>query len=161
MYFRIRPTDKVISRQNDIIIEGDTPEEAITNFANNINLYTNDNFYFEASPIDYEKYLNYIEELSYDLYAVEWVDSHIDIKTKQKVIKEAYKEYTFLNCTDTIAFCMFLYTHLHKYGYNGSLYASKEEFLDNEFQDEQYMHDLLDDEKLFDVYLYYIKNKNK
>ncbi len=88
-----------------------------------------------------------IEDLAYELYKVDWMRS-ISAKRQAKALKNWYKEtdeeeredYTFEDYLDEV-------------GFDGEIYACYDEFLDNEYQDEEYMQKLLGSKKLFAEYL--------
>ena len=46
-----------------------------------------------------------------------------------------------------------------EFGYDGELYVCYDEFLDNEYLEEDYIKELLDNEKLYNKYLEDLKNK--
>ena len=89
-----------------------------------------------------------IRKLCYELYKVDWKYTHMitaqreidEIKNYYADLVDSDMEYTYNN-------------YLEEFGYNGELYVSYDEFLDNEYLDEDYMRKLLDDEQLIVVYL--------
>lgn len=93
-----------------------------------------------------EKYM--ISMLCYELYKVDWKQSHmITAKREMDAIKGYYEslkdmdesEYTYDN-------------YLEEFGYGGELYACYEEFFENEYEDESYICNLLNDEELITLY---------
>lgn len=89
-----------------------------------------------------------IRKLCYELYKIDWKYTHMI--TAQREIDEIKNYYADLVDDDT----EYTYNdYLEEFGYNGELYVCYEEFLDNEYLDEDYMCKLLDDEQLIAMYL--------
>ena len=94
-----------------------------------------------------------ISKLCYELYKIDWKHSHnITKDIEMDKIKDYYEslvdsdiEYTYDE-------------YLEEFGYDGQIYVCYEEFCDNEYQDKQYMCQLLDNEKLIKLYHKDIKN---
>jgi hypothetical protein len=88
-----------------------------------------------------------ISKLCYELYKIDWKHSHnITKDIERDNIKDYYEglvdsdtEYTYDE-------------YLEEFGYDGQIYVCYEEFCDNEYQDKQYMCELLDNEKLIKLY---------
>ncbi|MBQ3543487.1 MAG: hypothetical protein IJA34_00620 [Lachnospiraceae bacterium] len=87
-----------------------------------------------------------IRKLCYELYKLDWKNSHITVEKEAKSIKDYFDglidsdaEYTYND-------------YLEEFGYNEELYACYDEFLDNEYQDEEYICGLLNNEKFIDMY---------
>lgn len=77
------------------------------------------------------------KEIFYSLYVLEWKRNHISNEREQRV-REAYatalkegEEYEDFS------------DYLSENGYDGELYACKDEFLENEFLDQTYMHSII------------------
>lgn len=89
-----------------------------------------------------------IRKLSYELYKIDWKKNHnITYEKEMNNIKDYYKglvdedsEYTYED-------------YLDEFGYNGEIYACFDEFMDMEYEDEEYMQTLLNDKELFKKYL--------
>ncbi len=88
-----------------------------------------------------------IEDLVYELYKGDW-KLHHGIFRQQEV--DALKEY-YRYCREAEQPCTFE-KWLEEFGYDGELFACKEEFLLCEYQDEAYVKRLLNDEVLFNQY---------
>lgn len=87
----------------------------------------------------------------YELYKIDWKTQHITPEIEMKSYKDFYKE-------DDNFF------HYRKYvenvGYsNGECYVSFSEFMNNEYLDEEYMKELLNDDELYNEYLEDIKKR--
>lgn len=95
-----------------------------------------------------------ISKLCYELYKIDWKYSHMITKdTEMDNIKNYYdglidddSEYTYDD-------------YLEEFGYDGELYVCYDEFLDNEYFEEDYMKELLDNEKLYNKYLEDLRSK--
>ena len=89
-----------------------------------------------------------ISKLCYELYKVDWKHSHMITKeVEMDSIKNYYEglvdkdvEYTYND-------------YLEEFGYDGELYVCYEEFLENEYLEEDYICGLLDNAEL--IILYY------
>ena len=95
-----------------------------------------------------------ISKLCYELYKIDWKYSHMITKDMEMdniknyydcLIDEDY-EYTYDD-------------YLEEFGYDGELYVCYDEFLDNEYLEEDYIKELLDNEKLYNKYLEDLKSK--
>lgn len=84
-----------------------------------------------------------IKGMAYELYKLYWVEEHVSIHERASEIKRYYKDNCFVSFEEWILIN----------GYNGSIYVSYDEFLDNEYQDEAYMKEILQDEELINLYL--------
>ena len=87
-----------------------------------------------------------IRKLCYELYKVDWKHSHITKEREMDSIKDYYEglidndiEYTYED-------------YIEEFGYDGELYVCFEEFCDTEYYDVDYMHTLLDNDKLINIY---------
>lgn len=87
--------------------------------------------------------MSVIQKLSYELYKMDWLDSHI---TKGAKV-DALMDYFYGGNTAYLNFDDFI----NDVGYDGSLYVCFNEFLECEYLDEDYMKELLPDE-LFEAY---------
>ena len=88
-----------------------------------------------------------IRKLCYELYKVDWKHSHMITKDREMDSIKNYYEGLVDDDTD--------YTYndyLEEFGYDGELYICYEEFLETEYQDEDYICSLLDNENLIDMY---------
>lgn len=89
-----------------------------------------------------------ISNLCYELYKVDWKHSHMITKEREMDSLKNYYEDLVDNDTD--------YTYrdyIEEFGYDGELYVCYEEFLDSGYLIEDYIKELLDNEKLFKMYL--------
>ena len=88
-----------------------------------------------------------IRKLCYELYKIDWENSHMITKDrKMDSIKNYYEdlvgsdeEYTYND-------------YLEEFGYDGELYVCFEEFLESEYRDKEYIAHLLDNDNLFAIY---------
>ena len=85
-----------------------------------------------------------IKELCYELYKVDWM-TRISSDRIADSLKDFYAE-SSENGSVTYD------EYITENGYDGELYACYDEFLDSEYTDEQYMRELLDDQRLFSEY---------
>lgn len=89
-----------------------------------------------------------IKKLCYELYKNDWMREHgITHEMQQDAIKNFYEE--FSACSGEYTF----EDYLRDYGFEGKIYACFDEFLDNEYSDEDYICKLLDNTNLIDLYL--------
>jgi hypothetical protein len=92
-----------------------------------------------------------IRRLCYALYKVDWEYSHmITAERKMDSLKNYFEDEDYIQYSE----------YLEEYGYDGELYVCFEEFLDAEYQDEEYMCRLLDKENLIAMYLKDINTNN-
>lgn len=75
------------------------------------------------------------KEFCYQLYKAKWLE-RISPECQLQTITTWFKEFSKESSFEQ---------YLDEYGYNGELYASFNEFLNNEYLDESIMRDLLDD----------------
>ena len=88
-----------------------------------------------------------IKKLCYELYKLNWeYDHNITAETKASLLKDY-----FGNLVDNLADYTFS-DYLEEFGYDGDLYVCYEEFLDNEYLEEDYICSLLDNENLIAAY---------
>lgn len=93
-----------------------------------------------------------IKEMCYELYKLDWKDSHnITSKIELEYIKDYYMSTGFNEDDD----CDMNYTYndyLDEFGYNGELYANYNCFLDNEYFNSEYIIKLLNNKSLIIEY---------
>ena len=88
-----------------------------------------------------------IRDLAYELYKGDWKIHHSIFRQQEtNALKDYYRYCQEAEESQTFE------DWLQEFGYNGELYACKEEFLANEYQDEVYIKGLLDSDDLFDQY---------
>ena len=88
-----------------------------------------------------------IRKLCYELYKIDWKHSHMITKEREMdSIKDYYEglidndsKYTYED-------------YIEEFGYDGELYVCFEEFCDAEYYDVDYMHTLLDNDRLINIY---------
>lgn len=79
-----------------------------------------------------------IAHLCYELYKLDWESDHkITPKRKRDALFDYYKGLVDDDETYTYE------DYLDEFGYDGEIYACYDEFLDNEYLDDEYMHILL------------------
>lgn len=91
--------------------------------------------------------MNNISKLCYELYKIDWKQAHNITKEREmEYFKDYYRnligedtEYTYND-------------YLEEFGYNGELYVCYEEFLEAEYQKDDYICTLLDDYDLIEMY---------
>lgn len=89
-----------------------------------------------------------IKKLCYELYKNDWKRNHgITHDMQQDAVKNYYEE--FYASSGEYSF----EDYLRDYGFEGKIYACFNEFLDNEYVDEDYISGLLDNTNLVDLYL--------
>lgn len=88
-----------------------------------------------------------IRELAYQLYIIDWKHEHIT----PEIEADAWKDY-FEDAEDFTEYSFEDYLWDCGYG-SGTLYVCYEEFLNSEYLNEDYMKELLNNEKLFKMYL--------
>ena len=80
---------------------------------------------------------------AYELYKLEWMKAHG--YTVEDVLRKAYEiiisDYLDIEVEDD------LLDAFDELGFNGEMYASYDEFIDNEYQDKNYMFKLLNDKE--------------
>ena len=92
-----------------------------------------------------------ISELCYELYKADWKHSNMITKDREM---DSIKDYYECLITDDIDNKEYTYNdYLEEVGYDGELYVCYEEFLDNEYLEEDYIKELLNNEKLYKNYL--------
>lgn len=94
-----------------------------------------------------------ISELAYELYKIEWL-SRYSADTMSDFVKQYYNDCKIDSNDDSTLTEVF-----EEFGFDGEIYVCYEEFLDNEYQDKEYMRDLLDDDQ-YEDYLADIGDEN-
>lgn len=89
-------------------------------------------------------------DAAYEMYKAQWMAEHISVDRQIELMRNALSD--FIEDAPGYSFAEYLDNILFDNGYNGEYYASKEEFLDEEFQDIDYMHWLLQDDSLINFY---------
>lgn len=109
-------------------------------------MYLNDN-----EEDDEENNIVDIKKLCYELYKIDWKHSHgITYQMEMDEIKNYYSD--FQNSVSNYTFD----DYINDYGYAGMLYVCFDEFCENEYLDETYMCELLDDKNLIQIYYHNI-----
>lgn len=91
-----------------------------------------------------------IQKLAYELYKIDWKQSHmITPQVEKDALKDYYEGLTNSDFDDEFNY----EEYIDEFGYDGQIYACYDEFLDSEFQDKEYMRSLIDDNKLYMEYL--------
>ena len=91
-----------------------------------------------------------IENLCYELYKDKWIREHIKEEQMHSTIVQYY---VTLDYNNTEREDYTLNDFIEEFGFAyGSMYCSFFEFIDNEYQDEQYIKELLNDSDLFTQY---------
>ena len=86
-----------------------------------------------------------IKKLCYELYKLDWKQSHnITNETEKKVMRD-YQKYLI---DDSYTY----EDYIEEFGYDGNLYVCFEEFCDNEYHKTDYMCALLIDNYLINMY---------
>lgn len=90
------------------------------------------------------KSVNDIRTLCYNLYIMDWKKDHnITIDDEVAAMKSYLKEYPPECFTEANPPELTFDEYLMERGFNGEIYACYEEFLDNEYCDEEYIESLL------------------
>lgn len=80
----------------------------------------------------------HIAHLCYELYKLAWEQDHKITRTKKKAaLLDYYKNFADNDFGYTFE------DYLDEFGYDGEIYVCYDEFLDNEYLDDEYMHTLL------------------
>lgn len=91
-----------------------------------------------------------IDELCYRLYKIDWLE-RIGTERRLEVLRDYFEEGEGEPYSE----------YFDERGYQGEIYAGYEEFLDNEFKDEEYMDSLLKREGLKEHYHEYINQMER
>ena len=94
---------------------------------------------------------NIISKIAYELYKQDWIDTHTNIRQRLDSIVDYYLETDGQYGNSTYD------KYIYEVGFNGEIYACYDEFLDNEYQDKEYIIGLLKDTKLIYFYINDIK----
>ena len=89
----------------------------------------------------------FILEAAYELYKQDWINNHTTPELRLEVIRDYYDyiqdSMEDEDCED-IEDCDTLEEYIYNNGYpNGEMYVCFDEFVDNEFNDKEYMKELL------------------
>lgn len=87
-----------------------------------------------------------IRELCYELYKIDWMN-HISHNRQMDALKNYYEE-LHISYDEDYTFDDYLFDN----GYDGELYVCFDEFLQNEYLDEDYMKELLYNTELINQY---------
>jgi len=88
-------------------------------------------------------------EMCYNLYKQDWKRSHlISREVEIDMIKNYYQDYLPHAGRKPMSYQQYI----EEVGYHGELYVCIDEFMESEYQDEKYMHTLLDNEELIAMY---------
>lgn len=91
--------------------------------------------------------MNYIQEIAYELYVQEWLEEHTTKEERIKTLKGYYNDVITYGYEESFGEWIF------EYGYSNGIYVCFDEFFDNEYQDVDYMKQLLKYKSLIEVYL--------
>ena len=94
---------------------------------------------------------NIISEIAYELYNQDWIDTHTNTRQRLDSIVDYYLETDGQYSNSTYD------EYIYEVGFSGKIYACYDEFLDNEYQDKDYIIGLLKDTKLIYFYINDIK----
>ena len=89
-------------------------------------------------------------DAAYEMYKAKWMAEHISVDRQIELMRNALSD--FIEDAPGYSFAEYLDNILFDNGYNSEYYASKDEFLNEEFQDIDYMHGLLQDDSLIGLY---------
>lgn len=96
-----------------------------------------------------------ISKLCYELYKVDWKRNHmITADREMDSIKNYYEDVADMAVPYfTVSGDEYTYNdYLEEFGYDGELYICYEEFMENEYLEEDYICGLLNNEKLIAMY---------
>ena len=94
---------------------------------------------------------NIISKIAYELYKQDWIDTHTNTRQRLDSIVDYYLETDEQYSNPTYD------EYIYEVGFNGEIYDCYDEFLDNEYQDKDYIIGLLKDTKLIYFYINDIK----
>ena len=94
-----------------------------------------------------------LQDVCYDLYKQQWLSTHVSPKEQFNKLRE-YVVGCLLGDIEDLTFDEWLWD---TNGYNGTLFASKDEFLECEYLDSDYICDLLENPILAEIYTDYTK----
>lgn len=102
----------------------------------------------------------FISEVAYELYKQNWIDTHTTPEMRLKALRDYYQYVD--ECLENIEPYESFENWIYEQGYEGGiLYVSFDEFLDNEFQDKEYIKDLLHNVVFYADYLLDLDHMNK
>lgn len=88
-----------------------------------------------------------IRKLCYELYKIDWKQSHmITMEEEMNNLRRYYE--MLISCENPYTYD----DYLNEYGYEGTIYVCYEEFCQAEYLDMQYMCNLLSDNDLVKLY---------
>lgn len=135
-------------------VESDKPavlnEEEITNILVNKAEELMEEIKNDLAPLKSE-FVN----AAYEMYKIEWTRTHLTPEIELQALRSNLADYIDNLDSYEGAFAEFNDSANAENGYNGECYVSlesKEEFLDNEFRDVSFMHELLQDSFLIKYY---------
>lgn len=96
-----------------------------------------------------------IKQLCYELYKEDWKFNHI---YTTDILGSYVDYYNYLKECEMSSGEYSYDDYIFEYGYNnGEIYACFDEFLENEYLETEYIEELLNDDKVFELYLKDIK----
>ena len=102
----------------------------------------------------------FISEVAYELYKQNWIDTHTTPEMRLKALRDYYQYVD--ECLENTEPYESFENWIYEQGYEGGIfYVSFDEFLDNEFQDKEYIKDLLHNVVLYADYLLDLDHMNK
>lgn len=102
--------------------------------------------YKPGTPLKFD-----ISEMAYDLYRQDWIDQHTTANDRLRSIHDYYAYVQ--ECMELDDEPETYEEYLDEYGFSGSIYVCYDEFLDAEYQDDDYITHLLNnDEVLVQAY---------
>lgn len=126
----------------------DTFEESLVNFMNVLDEMLENAFDVADVSGDSEN-TSKVREAIYELYKADWIFNHSTADNYCAVFN-SYRKYIADTENDVISLCEFV----EKYGFNGSIYASYDEFMDNEYCDKDFIEYIVPrDSELFKEWL--------
>ena len=84
---------------------------------------------------------------AYELYKIQWLQR---ISTERHL--DALRNYVEEEIPEKFEMYENFEEYLEERGFDGEIYSCYEEFIDNEYKDEDYMKELFDNEKIFNYY---------
>lgn len=97
-----------------------------------------------------------IKEIAYKLYKIDWKRTHITPEIEMDTLRNFATESVLYDKTSSLVSFGDGYTSYNEYledaGFFGEMYACFEEFVDNEYEDKEYIKSLLQDPELINAY---------
>ena len=97
-----------------------------------------------------------IKEVAYELYKIDWKHNHITPEREMDSLRSFATESVFYDKASSLISFGDAYTSYNEYledtGFSGEIYVCFEEFVDNEYEDEEYIKLLLQDPELINAY---------